>query len=69
VHLLRGAKSYEVVRRGLASYYGFGLLSDWEAEEIEEALGALCQSGKIKVAKRGFWKDRITTAEAEGIIV
>jgi superfamily II DNA helicase RecQ len=60
VQLLRGAKSYEVVRRNLASYQGFGLLRDWEGEEIEEVLETLIRSGEIKVLKRGFWRDRIT---------
>jgi ATP-dependent DNA helicase RecQ len=59
VQLLRGAKSYEVVRRGLASYYGFGRLAGWQEEEIEEALEALRRSGQIRVLKRGFWKERI----------
>jgi superfamily II DNA helicase RecQ len=58
--LLRGAKSYEVVHRGLASYYGFGVLACWQEEEIEEALESLRCSGRIKVLKRGFWKNRIT---------
>jgi ATP-dependent DNA helicase RecQ len=58
--LLRGAKSYEVVRRGLASYHGFGVLAGWQEEEIEEALKTLRRSGKIRVLKRGFWKERIT---------
>ena len=59
VQVLRGRQSYEVVRGRLASYYGFGLLSDWQGEEIEEALEALCRSGEIKVLKRGFWRGRI----------
>lgn len=67
VQLLRGAKSYEVVRGSLAAYYGFGMLRDWEGEEIEEALKTLIKSGDIKVMKRGFWKDRITTGEAAGL--
>jgi len=60
VHALRGEKSYEVVRRHLASYRGFGLLAGWEAEDIESALESLCRAGKIKVLKRGFWRQRIT---------
>ncbi len=66
VQLLRGAKSYEVVRRGLANYKGFGLLADWQAEEIEEALESLRRRGTVKVLKRGFWKDRITAKNALG---
>jgi uncharacterized protein YpbB len=62
VQLLRGAKSYEVVRRGLASYPGFGLLAGWQEEEIEEALEMLRRSGAIKVLKRGFWRDRVTAS-------
>ncbi|MEE9307424.1 MAG: RQC domain-containing protein, partial [Spirochaetia bacterium] len=58
VQVLRGRQSYEVVRGRLSSYYGFGLLSDWQGEEIEEALEALCRSGEIKVLKRGFWRGR-----------
>jgi ATP-dependent DNA helicase RecQ len=64
VHLLRGARSYEVVRSGLNSYPGFGLLSGWQEEEIEEALESLCRRGDIKVLKRGFWKERLTTGKA-----
>jgi ATP-dependent DNA helicase RecQ len=64
VQVLRGAKSYEVARRGLASYRGFGLLAEWQEEEIEEALESLRRSGRIKVLKRGFWKDRITADRA-----
>jgi superfamily II DNA helicase RecQ len=59
--ILHGARSYEVVRRGLAGYYGFGLLPAWQEKEIEEALEMLRRSGKIRVLKRGFWKDRITS--------
>lgn len=66
VQLLRGAKSYEVVRRGLAAYRGFGMLAGWQEEEIEEALDSLRRAGKIRVAKRGFWKDRVTAAESFG---
>lgn len=66
VQVLRGAESYEVARSGLSSYYGFGLLSDWEGEEIEEALEALLRAGKIKVLKRGFWRQRIAPARAVG---
>ena len=64
VQLLRGAKSYEVARRGLAACQGFGLLAEWQVEEIEEALESLRRSGRIKVLKRGFWKDRITEKSA-----
>jgi hypothetical protein len=67
VQLLRGVKSYEVVRRGLAAYPGFGVLSGWQEEEIEEALESLRRSGATKVRKRGFWKDRLTTGEAVGL--
>ena len=68
VLVLRGAKSYEVVRRGLASCYGFGRLAGWQEEEIEEALDALCRSGEIKVLKRGFWKHRIAPGSAVSLL-
>jgi superfamily II DNA helicase RecQ len=60
VHLLLGARSYEVVQRGLASFPGFGTLAGWREEEIEEALESLRRRGAIKVLKRGPWKDRVT---------
>jgi hypothetical protein len=59
--------SYEVLRGRLSSYYGFGLLSDWQGEEIEEALEALCRAGEIKVLKRGFWKERVALGERPGM--
>jgi superfamily II DNA helicase RecQ len=62
VKLLRGGKSYEVVSGSLAACPDFGALSGWQEEEIEEALEALRRSAKIKVLKRGFWKERITAA-------
>jgi hypothetical protein len=46
---------------GLASYHGFGSLVGWQDEEIEEALDTLRRQGAIKVLKRGFWKDRVTS--------
>jgi len=58
--LLRGGKSYEAVTGGLAACPDFGSLAGWQEEEIEEALEALRRSAKIKVLKRGFWKERIT---------
>jgi superfamily II DNA helicase RecQ len=54
------AQILEVVRRGLASYHGFGALAGWKEEEIEEALETLRRRGAIEVLKRGFWKNRIT---------
>jgi ATP-dependent DNA helicase RecQ len=60
VQLLRGARSYEVVRGSLTSYRDFGLLSAWQEEEIEEALETLRCRGAIRVLTRGPWKDRIT---------
>ena len=61
VQLLKGAKSHEVVRAALDSYDGFGMLADWQEEEIREALESLLRAGKISVSQRGFWKDRLTT--------
>jgi len=55
--LLRGAKSYEVVRGGLAAY---------QEEEIEEALETLRRAGNIKVMKRGFWRERIASGRIVG---
>jgi ATP-dependent DNA helicase RecQ len=64
VQLLRGAKSYEEMRAGLASYPVFGSLNGWQEEEIEEALDSLVKAGKMKVLTRGFWKHRVTRGEA-----
>jgi hypothetical protein len=60
VQLLRGAKSYSALRAHLPAFGEFGRLADWQEEEIEEALETLRRAGKIRVLKRGFWKDRIT---------
>ena len=61
VQVLGGAKSYDVLRGGMASYPGFGLLAGWQEEEIEEALETLRRSGAIRALKHGPWKQRITT--------
>jgi ATP-dependent DNA helicase RecQ len=60
VQILQGTKSYEVVCKDPNSFYGFGLLFPWREEAIEDALSALRCTQKLRVLKRGFWKDRIT---------
>ena len=57
--LLKGRTSYDIMRRGLFRYTGWGCLSNWEREEIDEAIDALLLAGKIRMLKRGFWKNRL----------
>ena len=40
-----------------------GILSDWEAAEIEEALSALTAVGSIRSAPRGFWRGRLSVVK------
>jgi ATP-dependent DNA helicase RecQ len=58
--ILKGDRSYLVSRERLYSRPGFGSLSDWHIDDIEEAIALLCAEGKIRIPKRGFWKYRLT---------
>jgi len=47
--ILVGRRSAEILRSGLQTTRGFGSLSNWELEDIEEAIASLIQMKKIKV--------------------
>jgi ATP-dependent DNA helicase RecQ len=59
--VLAGRPCYEGARKGLDRVAGFGLLGDWEPEDIDEALTTMVESGRLAVPARGFWKNRVTT--------
>ncbi|MBN1697630.1 MAG: ATP-dependent DNA helicase RecQ [Spirochaetales bacterium] len=58
--LLAGIKTYEVVQKNLDFAYGYGLLSEWHTDDIEEAIELLVTANKLYIPQRGFWKRRIT---------
>ncbi len=58
--ILAGRPCYEGVRKGLDRSPGFGLLVDWDPEDIAEGLRTMLESGRLTVLPRGFWKDRVT---------
>ncbi len=62
VQVLCGRTGYEVVHRELDCYRGFGTLSGWEPEDVEEALAALQAAGELRLLKRGWWKGRLAPA-------
>ena len=41
---------------------GWGALSDWDAADVETAIGALAAAGRIRIIARGPWKDRLAPA-------
>jgi len=47
--ILVGRRSAEILRSGLQNTRGFGSLSRWELEDVEEAITSLIQVKKIKV--------------------
>jgi len=50
--ILVGRRSTEILRSGLQSTFGFGALSGWELEDVEEAITTLVHMKKIKVSRR-----------------
>ncbi len=58
--ILSGKNSYEVRCKHLHTQSGFGLLSDWETDDIEEALSCLVSSKEITIPTKGFWKRRLS---------
>jgi len=56
--LLLGASRHDTALRGLGRLSGFGVLSDWEAEDVETALETLRRAGRLRLG-RGPWRDRV----------
>ena len=52
--------------RSIRSFYdclrGWRALSDWDAADVETAIGALAALGRIRIIARGPWKERLTPA-------
>ncbi len=60
VDILKGAAGFRVARGFLDHIKGFGLLSSWEKEDIEEAVETLIAEGALHEPKRGPWKGRLS---------
>lgn len=58
-HLLCGGRSAVIERERLRSRPGFGLLADWDHEEVQEACNALIAAGLARVPARGPWRGRL----------
>lgn len=58
-HLLCGGRSAVIERERLRSRPGFGLLADWDREEVQEACNALIAAGLARVPARGPWRGRL----------
>jgi ATP-dependent DNA helicase RecQ len=52
--------------RSIRSFHGYlrgwGALSDWDAADLETAIGALAAAGRIRIIARGPWKERLAPA-------
>ncbi|MBN1797435.1 MAG: ATP-dependent DNA helicase RecQ [Spirochaetales bacterium] len=59
IKVLKGEYSYELQQGFRSRFYGFGMLADWEKEDIHEALHNLCEADKIAIPGWGFFKHRI----------
>ena len=62
VGIIHGKSSYDIVQRRLLGYAGWGRLSHWAREDLEEAFDHLLHTGEIRMLKRGFWKNRLVTS-------
>lgn len=58
-HLLGGGQSPVIERDRLRAARGFGLLADWDQEEVLEACNALIAAGLARVPARGPWRGRL----------
>ncbi|NQT59950.1 MAG: ATP-dependent DNA helicase RecQ [Bacteroidetes bacterium] len=55
--ILRGRYSLDVKQRRLYQYRGFGTLSGWILDDIEDAIHVLKRMSHLKSARKGPWKD------------
>ncbi len=63
--ILSGRAGYEVRRQNLHNISGFGVLKDWDAEDIEEALSAMIVSNRFYIPRTGFWRHYVTFGRQE----
>lgn len=61
--ILRGKLSLEVRKSQLYYVREFGLLADWNIEEIQTAIEALHTVGLLKTGGKGLWKQKLRTPE------
>jgi ATP-dependent DNA helicase RecQ len=64
--ILHGRMSHEVAVQDLDCVRGYGLLNDWEREEVAEALDGLLASGRLRLPARGLWKGRLFWRRSPG---
>lgn len=57
--ILIGRRAAEIRRKGLDLTRGFGILKGWELEDVEDALGALLGSEKLRLGRKGPWKGKL----------
>ncbi len=57
--ILIGRRSAEIRRKGLDKVRGFGVLSGWELEDAEDAIGVLVRTAKIRYGRLGSRKGRL----------
>ncbi|MBN1525691.1 MAG: ATP-dependent DNA helicase RecQ [Spirochaetales bacterium] len=66
VDILKGKKSFRTRDDILEHYQYYAALSDWEKDDIGEAIDAAEQTGKIRCPVRGFFKHRYTATGRKG---
>ncbi len=59
IQVLKGESNYEFRQKHYSRFRGFGILAEWEKDDINEALHNLCEADKLGIPKRGFFKHRI----------
>jgi len=59
--ILAGARGPRTVRGYDDCRRGFGSLSSWDVDDVEEAIRALCAAGSLRLLARGPWKGNLTT--------
>lgn len=60
IDFLKGYRTTDIRDRFLYTIDGFGVLSDWNREMIEELIHLMTESGIIRILPKGPWKYRIT---------
>ena len=58
--ILAGEKTYDVITKDLDCIPGYGIISDWNTQDIEESIKNLIDSSEIYIPSSGFWKHRLT---------